>query len=329
MKLKLLILLFHPFELWQAPQSFAERLQRDFPQIDVVHLPSYERVLYEVRDAEIVVGYSLRREQFREAKRLRWIHSTATGVHQLLYPELVQSDVVLTNARDVHGPVVAEHVIALVLALAKKLHFAAQYQLRGNWAQAELWHETPKPREIAGSTLGVIGFGAIGREVARDAKALGMRVVVVREHPERGGDNADAVYGTDGIERLLSEADYVVLAAPVTPATQHVLSAERLRLMKKDAYVINVARGSLIDEAELIAALREHRIGGAALDVFDQEPLPADSPLWELPNVLITPHTAAVTEKMWDRHYDLLARNLRRYLNREPLLNVVDKRKGY
>jgi phosphoglycerate dehydrogenase-like enzyme len=192
-----------------------------------------------------------------------------------------------------------------------------------------MWHEGPRPHEISGATLGIIGFGSIGRDTARLAKGLGMHVVVVREHPERRGGYADRVLGPGSVDDLLAISDYVVLAAPVTPSTQHIIGAERLTRMKPTAYLINVARGSLVDEPALIVALRDERIGGAALDVFDEEPLPADSPLWNLPNVLITPHTAALTEKMWDRHYELVTRNLRRYMRGEPLLNLVDKREGY
>jgi phosphoglycerate dehydrogenase-like enzyme len=161
------------------------------------------------------------------------------------------------------------------------------------------------------------------------AKALGIRVVAVREHPEKGSEGADAVFGPAQIEEVFRQADYVVLAAPVTDSTKAIGNAERLALMKTDACLINVGRGPLVDEPALVDALREKKIGGAALDVFPEEPLAADSPLWDVPNLLITPHTAALTDKLWERHYSLFSENLRRYLGGRPLLGMVDKHKGY
>lgn len=333
--MKLLVLLHHRFELWNAPAWLGERLRRDFPQVEVAQLSDYEHAKEELADAEVLIGWSLKAEQFHAAGKLRWIHSPAAAVHQLMIPELVASDVQVTNARSVHGPVVAEHAIALVLALAKRLDSAARYQQHRVWAQAQMWQECPRPREVSGATLGLVGLGAIGREVARLALALGMRVLVVREHPEKSPDDPITrspdvqVLGAEQTDRMLSESDFVVLCCPLTPRTRHLINAARLTKMKPDACLINVGRGPLLDDAALIAALRARTIGAAALDVFVEEPLPPDSPYWALDNVLITPHTAAVTEKLWERHYALISENLRRYLAGRPLLNLVDKRKGY
>jgi len=158
---------------------------------------------------------------------------------------------------------------------------------------------------------------------------LGMRVIAVREHPEKGSEGADVVFGPAQIDDLFREADYVVLAAPVTDSTMAIANTERLALMKPDACLINVGRGQLVDENALASALREKKIGGAALDVFPTEPLAKESPLWDLPGLLITPHTAALTDKIWERHYTLFSENLRRYLSGQALLGVVNKRKGY
>jgi phosphoglycerate dehydrogenase-like enzyme len=327
--MKLLICVHHPFDQWNAPDWFPERLRVEFPQVNVVHLPDYKRLDLEVLDSEIVLAWSLRPEQVVAARKLRWIHSPAAAVHQLMFPELVDSDIVLTNAREVHGPVVAEHVMALIFALAKKIPGSVQLQQKHVWGQQILWDELPRVREVAGATLGLIGLGSIGRPLVRSAKALGMRVVAVREHPEKGSEGADVVFGPAKIDELFRQADYVVLAAPVTDSTKAIANAERFGLMKSGACLINVGRGPLVDEAALAAALRANQIGGAALDVFPKEPLAADSPLWDLPNLLITPHTAALTDKLWERHYALFSENLRRYLAGQDLLAVVDKRKGY
>jgi phosphoglycerate dehydrogenase-like enzyme len=204
-----------------------------------------------------------------------------------------------------------------------------QYQSKHEWSQDQLWHEQPRPREVAGSTVAVIGMGGIGREFASRAKALGMKVVAVRESPAKGLSGANAVYSPEQIDEVLPQADYVLLCTPVTPATTGLMNAERLSEMKSDAYLINVARGPLIDEPALLDALRNRRIAGAALDVFNEEPLPASSPFWSLDNILITPHTAAVTERLWERHYRLIVDNMKRFLAGQPLMNQVDKKRGY
>jgi phosphoglycerate dehydrogenase-like enzyme len=351
--MKLLIVIHHPFVLWSAPEWLGERIRCDFPQIEVDQRNTYDQVEDHIRDAEIFFGWSLRGEQVRAAKKLRWIHSTAAAVHQLMSPELRARDIIVTNARFVHGPVVAEHAIALMLALAKRLPAAVRYQQQHVWAQEQIAYQHPHPTELAGSTLGLMGYGAIGAEVARGAVALGMRVLVIRQHPQNGsvsGKQNDLssgarahdvgarverplasieVAGPDRLDEIIAQSDFLVLAAPLTEKTRHLINAERLARMRPGAYLINVSRGLLIDEAALADALRNRRIGGAALDVFDQEPLPADSPLWELDNLLITPHTAATSDKMWERHYTLIKENLRRYLAGEPLLGLVDKRVGY
>ena len=327
--MKLLIVARHFFELWNAPSWFAERVRAHFPQVEVSHLPDYSGVDAEIPDAEIAIAWSVRPEQIKTARKLRWIHSPAAAVHQLIFPELVNSDIILTNAREVHGPVVAEHVIALIFALAKKIPGSVRLQDKHVWGQQILWDEQPRVREIAGATVGLIGLGSIGRAVTNSAKALAMRVIAVREHPEKGSEGADAVFGPAQIDEVFRRADYIVLAAPVTAATKAIANADHVALMKPDACLINVGRGPLVDEPALATALREKKIGGAALDVFPKEPLPADSPLWDVPNLLITPHTAALTDKLWERHYALFSENLRRYLAGEPLLAVVDKRKGY
>ena len=327
--MKLLITLYHRFDLWNAPDWLAERIRSDFPKVSVVQLPNYERLTEEIADAEIFFGWSLRAEQLAQAKKLRWIHSTAAAVHQLMIPELRDTSIVVTNARDTHGPVVAEHAMALIFALAKRLPSAMRFQHQHVWGQSQLWHQTPPPRELAGATLLVLGLGSIGQGIAQSARALGMHVIGVREHPQKGSGDAHEVHAITQIDELLPRADYVVIAAPLTDVTRNLFDAPRLARMRRDAYLINVARGPTVDEAALAQALKNKQIAGAALDVFAAEPLTADSPLWDLENLLITPHSAALSERMWQRHYALMSENLRRYLSGKPLLNVVDKKKGY
>src|ERR1700687_1020375 len=213
---KLLIAVHHFFDQWNAPEWFSERLRADFPEVVIVSLPEYKRLDAEIPDAEILIAWSIRPEQIAAAKKLRWIHSPAAAVHQLMFPELVNSEIVLTNAREVHGPVVAEHVMALVFALAKKIPASVRLQEKHIWGQQILWDEVPRIREVAGATLGIIGVGSIGRPVVKSAKALGMRVIAVREHPEKGSEGADVVFGPEQIDEIFRQSDYIVLAAPVT-----------------------------------------------------------------------------------------------------------------
>ena len=328
------MVLHHRFELWTAPVWLPGRLRADFPQLDVESQTDYDNIEQYIHDADVFLGWSLRPQQLRAAKRLRWIHSPAAGVHLLMSPELAATDIVVTNAREVHGPVVAEHAIALMMALAKRLPSCMRYQREHKWGQEALWDERPRPRELRGSTLCLVGVGSIGRNVALRALAMGMRVICVRQHPDSQA-TADAlagdvtVGGPSDLDNFLGQADFVVLAAPLTPQTEGMINADRLAKMRPEAYLVNVARGPLVDEAALVNALKAGKIGGAALDVFPAEPLPADSPYWDLENVLITPHSAGVNERLWERHYALIAENMRRFLNGAPLLGVVDKSKGY
>jgi phosphoglycerate dehydrogenase-like enzyme len=324
-RMKLLILLHHRFELWNAPAWFVEKLRDDFPQLDIVHLSTYEKVENHLRDAEIAITWSLRPEQFAVARELRWIHSPAAAVHQLMFPELVNSGVLVTNAREVHAPVVAEHVMALLFALAKKIPQAVRLQQMHLWGKNVL-----KPLELDGATLGLVGLGSIGREVTKRASALGMRVIAVRNNPgKQPAAGVQKVFAASELDAMIGEADYVVIAAPRTRETEKLFDAQRIAKLKPGACLINVSRGALVDEVALAAALRNKTLAAAALDVFVEEPLPSDSPLWDLENLLITPHTAAVTDKLWQRHYALVYENLRRFLAGQPLLGLVDKQKGY
>ena len=318
------------FSLWNAPEWLGPRLQQAFPQHRVTQLHGYSDLDSAIADAEVLIGSSLTPEQFAKARHLYWIHSPAAAVHQLLFPTVIDSDVVITNASSVHGPVVAEHALALMFCLAKGLRRAFEYQSEHFWAKQQMWENSgaQRPGELAGKTLLVVGMGHIGSHLASLSRAIGMYVIGIRAHPERGGE-ADEVFGPDTLRGLLERADYIVLAAPVTPESERLFGEEAFSRMRCSAYVVNVSRGDLIDEEELVHVLSTDQIAGAALDVFQEEPLPSDSPIWALDNVVITPHTAGFTDRMWDRHYDLIADNIRRYDAGSPLTGLVDKRLGY
>jgi phosphoglycerate dehydrogenase-like enzyme len=326
---KIAILLHDEFEMWRPPPWFVEKLRTDFPGTEVLYSAKKRDDEQALRGADVFIGWSLSPEQLRAAKSLRWIYSITAAVDQFLYPELVSSEIALTNAGRVHGPVVAEHAVAMLLALAKQLPSAVQYQQRRKWAMEAIWKEQPRPREIRGATVVVVGLGSIGAEVTSMAAALKMRVIGVREHPERGPAGAHDVVGYDSLDSAIARADFVVLAAPLTPRTRHLIDARRLQLFKPTAFLINVSRGALVDETALVKGLRNRKIAGAALDVFEEEPLSRWSPLWKMPQVLITPHTAFLTENVWQRHYEIFAVNLKRYLAGQPLEGVIDLKRGY
>ena len=327
--MKVVLFQQHKFELWNPPLWVAEQLQQRFPQLEVVHPSSLDELAAQLPDADIALGSTLPLDLLAAAQKLKWVHSPAAAVHHYMLPEFTSRPVLLTNGRSTFAAPVAEHVLALVFALARQIPTCVRYQAQRTWGQQRLWDARPRPREVTGATLGLVGLGAIGAEVVHRAKALGMNVIAVREHLQKPTDGVSKVYGTSDIDQLLAPSDFVVLAAPVTSKTTHLINAERLAQMKPSAYLINVGRGALIDEASLAKALQTKQIAGAALDVFEEEPLPTTSPLWTLENLLITPHCAGFIENLWQRHLELIAENLRRYLAGEPLLGLVDKVRGY
>ncbi len=327
--MKLLIAVRAQWELYRPPDSLPRDLQQRFPELAVVAFDDYGEMGRELPDAEIFVGWSLPAEKLRIAKNLKWMHSLMTGVAQLCYPEMAASPLVLTNAATVHAAPVAEHAWALMLAATRRIPSAVRCQEKKVWGDRQIWAEEPRPFEVGGLTMGLIGLGAIGREVARRARAFDMRVIAVKRHPERGREEADEVYGPAGLPRLLAASDVVVVAAPHTAETRHLIGERELAMMKPSALLVNVSRGSLVDEEALCRALCERRLGAAAIDVTETEPLPDSSPLWAAPNLLLTPHMSSATDRIWARHMALLEENVRRYLAGEPLLNVVDKAAGY
>lgn len=284
-----------------------------------------------VREAEIYFGFGAPEGLVRAGECLRWIHSGTAGVSGAITPALRESGIVFTNSAGVHAPAVAETAIGMMLHFARGFDVAVRAQAAAEW-RVEPFENVPTiARELSGATLGIFGYGGIGRETARRAVALGMQVLAVRR---RGGgpvadEHATVVNGRAGFERMLAESDYVLLAAPETRETRAVIGAAALERMKRDAVLINVSRGALVQEEALLRALRDGALRGAALDVFATEPLPPASPLWRLPNVLITPHVSGFTTRFWEREAALLLDNLRRYLKGQPLRNVVDLAAGY
>jgi phosphoglycerate dehydrogenase-like enzyme len=278
----------------------------------------------DLESAEVILG-GISREEFRMARNLRWIQATGAGVDGLLFPELVESDVILTNASGVHPIPIAEHTFALILAITRGLIKSFEGKRRKEWLHNEVFID-----ELYGKTIGIIGYGRIGQGIARLAKGFGMRVIGLKRDPGKEVEvKPDVLLGKDSLDILLKESDVVVIIVPLTKETYHMIGERELRLMKPTSILINVARGKVVDESALIKALKEKWIFSAGLDVFETEPLPPESELWGLDNVVITPHIAGLNPHYTDRLLDIFIRNLQAYPDISKMINVVDKRLGY
>ena len=289
---------------------------------------------------EVLYAFHLPTDALDRAPRLRWVQLHSAGADHLLNHPAMKSDVAITTVSGIHATPIAEYVLASLLAHRWRVPLWTRCQREAKWPPGR-WDLYARP-ELRGSTLGIVGYGSIGREVGRLGQAFGMRVLALRRSTGRAeqgyavehtGDPEGAIptrfYPPEALHEMLSECDYVVVALPLTADTVHRIGEAELRAMKPTAYLVNIARGAIVDEAALVRAMREKWIAGAGLDVFEQEPLPTDSPLWELENVLISPHVAGFTPHYDERATALFAENLQRYLSGRPLLNLVDKVRGY
>jgi phosphoglycerate dehydrogenase-like enzyme len=283
----------------------------------------------ELPDTDIFVGYSLRAKQLKDAKKLKWIHSTAAGVAQLMYPELRESGLLVTNPSGIFSVPMAEHTMGLLVALARNFPDSVRQQDAKRWSQQELWDKPSHLTELNGQVLLIVGYGSIGREVAKRAKAFEMRVWGVTRSGDGERAHAEKILPAARLHEALPAADYVLIAAPETPETKQLIGAAEIEKMKRGARLINVGRGSLLDEAALIRALENGALCGAALDVAETEPLPPESPLWNAPNLMITPHTSGVSDRLWVRQTGILMELLERWFEGREMFNRVDFARGY
>jgi phosphoglycerate dehydrogenase-like enzyme len=324
------------------PSVSAERLARiqdAAAPMTVVQAQDESEAVAAVADADALFGY-LTPAMLLAASRLRWAQSPTASMEKYLYPELVAADVVVTNMRGIFSDVIADHVFGFILCFAKNFHIYLRQQLRSHWQMlgrppgelpgyAGPGEVHPSDREaltLSDCTLGLIGLGGIGAETARRGLAFGMRVLAV-DPVAAEAPSGVTLWRPERLADLLSHSDFVVIAAPHTPETYKLMNRERLRQMKRTAYLINVGRGVIVDLADLTAALEAGEIAGAGLDVFEIEPLPPDHPLWRRENVIITPHCAAASVRVAERHLETLLDNLRRFVAGRPLRNVVDKKR--
>ncbi len=301
-------------------------LRHEVSDLEIIRATGPAEVLGLVGEVDVLYGFPTA-EVVAAAPRLRWIQSPSAGVEYVArVPNLVESPIVVTNTRGAHGPSIAEHVFALLLAFTRGIPVALEWQKQRYWGRQEGYRAL---REIKGATMGIVGFGAIGRAVAQRALAFEMNLLAVDARAVDGTPFLDEVWPPSRLPELLEHSEAVLIAAPYTPETHHLLDATMLARMRRDAYLIIVSRGGIVEENALADALRSNHLAGAALDVTEQEPLPPGCPLWELPNVIITPHLAGASGPKERRCVEILRDNLIRYARGEPLLNVVDKRLGY
>ena len=327
--LKILISIQQPVTQWQIPPEGVATLQARFPHLDFVHATTDETRAQGLADCDIAYTWILDKTELERAPRLRWLHTSAVAVETLCLQELFARGVTVSNTRGVQAVPIAEHVMAVVLAFAKHLPAVLEHQRHGHWAQNE-FIGLHLPWLLRGRTLGLIGVGTIGAEIAARAKAFGMRVLAVRRRTGQDAiKNVDDTFGPDQLGEMLSHCHVLVVAAPLTPYTSGMLGAREFRQLPRGALVVNVGRAKIVDTDALIDALRSGHLGGASLDVFPQEPLPSDHPLWSCPNVILSPHTAGFREGHWDEVIELFAGNIARWERGEELRFRVQPELGY
>jgi phosphoglycerate dehydrogenase-like enzyme len=295
------------------------------PEAKVVITDSTEEMETCLDEAEIMAG-SVPPDLLVRAKKLRWYQHWGAGIDWLIQHEgVVKKDFLLTNTSGIHAIPISEHILAFMLAFARNFPMSIRHQQQRYWDH----QETGQLFELAGKHVLIIGLGAIGKQTAHILSALGMHVAGIRRSPGQPVEGVEYLAGMEDLDRILPQADFVVVTLPLTKDTHHIFNSSTFSKMKKSAYFINIGRGGTVHEADLVSALQEQQIAGAGLDVFETEPLPADSPLWDMPNVIITAHNSGISPLYDQRAFAIFIDNLERYLHNQPLRNLVNKELGY
>jgi phosphoglycerate dehydrogenase-like enzyme len=318
-----------PVEFWNVPDSHVEILRSRFPDITFTHTSDETEATKAAATADVIFTSRISPSALRDAAHLKWIQSSASSVSTLPLNELAAGKVVVTNTRTLQGGPIAEHVMGGILVLARRYDLTLAAQREARWIQNEMAADAT-PWCLEGKAMTILGMGSIGQETARRARAFGMNITAVRRRPGRPKPPfVDQVYGPDQLPIALRGCDVLVIAAPFLAATDRLVGSTEISLMNRGALIVNVARGKIVDEAAMISALNSGQLGGAVLDVFHHEPLDPSSPLWTLPNVVVTPHIASLRPDHWDDVVELFSDNLRRFMRGQPLRNLVDLAAGY
>ena len=327
--MNVLIFTVWPVAFWQTPKSQVERLRQGFPELNFTHALSDTEALAALETTDVALASRLSPAMVQQAPRLRWVHSTAAAVGILPLSELSARGIAVTNSRGIQAAPMAEHVMGGLLVFSRRFNLILEAQRERRWIQNELTRDS-WPWSLRGRSMTIVGFGTIGQEVARRAHAFGMRVTGIRRRLDQPAPPfVDRVLGPDRLDEALRGCDVLVISAPFISETDRMIRADQLAMLNRGAIIINVARGKIIDEPALLDGLQNGQLAGAVLDVFEREPLSPDSPLWTLPNVIISPHSSGVRPDHWDEVIDLFGENLRRFQRSEPLLNMVDCKTGY
>lgn len=325
--------------------QWVERIQRLSSDIHITLHPIHgkEHVSNDIwRTTEVAYTFANHLPTPEQASNLHWVQLYSAGADRLLEHPLFKTDVQFTTMSGIHAVPIGEYVITVMLAWSHQLPMILNWQREQTWPKNTEQSDDFVPEEVRGKTIGIVGYGSIGREVARLAKAFGMRVIAMQrgsDHHDTGfifpgigdpnGSIPERYYQPEQLHDMLHESDVVVIGVPLTTQTHHMFNEAAFKAMKNSALLINIARGGVCDEQALIAALQNKQIAGAALDVFEKEPLPGDSPLWKLPNVMLSPHISGLSIHYNERAATVFEENLRRYLHKEKLYNLVDKERGY
>ena len=336
-----LVLITAPVE-----EEWLQRLRSLWPDLQFVQLPARSKTVSDElwREAEILyMSFATSLPAPEKAPRLRWVQLYSAGADAVFHTPLFQMPAVtFTTTSGIHAIPMAEYTFTMLLAWFHRFPNLLDLQRQGQWPQNNVRTTLLVPKELREQTIGIVGYGSIGRQVARLANAFGMRILAMQrgtDHRDKGyqiagvgdpeGTLPDRYFAPEQLHTMLAECDVVVIAVPLTPSTQGMFNKAVFAGMKPTAFLVNIARGEVCNESDLIRALEEKQIAGAAVDVFEHEPLPSSSPLWHLPNVFISPHISGLTTRYDERAAALFAENLRRYLTDQPLFNVVDKALGY
>ncbi|MHA2394159.1 MAG: D-2-hydroxyacid dehydrogenase [Promethearchaeota archaeon] len=311
---------------YELSDRLKNRIKKAVECVDLVFTTDPEESLKEIRDSDALFGY-LTSEMLEVAQKLKWNQTPMAGLARYLpkLPELIESEIIVTNAAGIYDEEIATHVFALITAFSRDLPTLIRSQDDGVWVDRKNLRIEP----LLGKTLGVIGLGGIGTEVAKRGNAFGMRVIATRAHPEKGKPSfVEKMWGIEGLNQLLEESDFTVICTPHTPTTEKMIRRKELKTMKKSSFLINIGRGVSIDLKDLAFSLLSGEISGAGLDVFEEEPLPKDSPLWKMKNVIITPHVAAagLSSLYEERRVQIFLNNLKNFIEGKDLTNIVDKR---
>jgi phosphoglycerate dehydrogenase-like enzyme len=318
-----------PVKAWRIPDEQVTRIRHELAEHTILHAATAEEATRDIVDVDGGMIPWMTAPILGAATKLRWVHSSAAAVADLLpLEELGRRSVSITNSRGVQAIPMAEQVMAGLLALARRLDLAVLAQHDRRWIQEQLG-EVDRPWVLHGKAMTIVGFGTIGTAVAERAHAFGMRITGVRRRPDQPAPSYIRVLGPDRLGEALRAADVVVIAAPSVAQTMRMIGSAELSLLNRGAIMVNVGRAQLVDTAAMVEALRDGQLGGAVLDVFDKEPLDASSPLWSMPNVIVTPHSAGFRRGHWEEITDLFIENARRFARGDTLANPVDPAAGY